>query len=232
MRKYVVAFCALILLSVSADAFGQAEGYRMFIHASEFNNLMIEGTPNTHGTAAGTAVPTEISSLGITGYAMTAADLVAQYTMWPALYHNKLYPVAARIIWTSDSADDDAGVDWLLGIEEKPFRSETALEATVAASLADKITFAADSTKVQYGVQCTAWDTLGVVAMSTYDGDCLVQISVELDDDGDQTGDEPHFLGVEFFFVPRDFRGANFYVPGITWHDTEHGIALPKRAGY
>ena len=232
MRKFMLAFCALVLLGLSADVYGQAEGFRMFIHASDFNNLLIEGTPNTHGTAAGTAVPTEISSFGITGYAMTAADLVSQYFMWPDLYHNKLYPVACRVVWTSDSADDDAGVDWLVGMEEKPFRSETALEASTAAGLADQITFAADSTKVQFGVQVTQWDTFGVVAMSTYDGDCLVQLGVELDDDGDQTGDEPHFLGLELFFVPPDFRGANFYVPGITWHDTEHGIALPKRGGY
>ena len=68
--------------------------------------------------------------------------------------------------------------------------------------------------------------------MATYNAETLVEIMVELNDEGDTTSDEVHLLGIEFFFVPRDFRGANFYVPGSTSQGVDHGIALPKRSGY
>ena len=233
MHRLFAVFTVLVLLAgVSTQAESGDRAYRRFFPASDFHNLLIEGTPNVLGTAAGTAEESEISSFGISGYAMTAADLVSTFFIWPDKYHNKLYAVACRVVWISDSADDDTGIDWKVGMEEKAFNQETALEAGTAAGLADKIAFTADNSNVQYGVQTTVWDTFSVGAMQTYDGACLVQLAVELDDDGDATGDEPHFLGVELYFIPPDFRGSTWNVPGVTMHSTEHGIAIDRRSGF
>lgn len=224
MRKALFVFAALVCLV--GQAFAQGVPHRWYIPYNDFNRV-----PGTDVMAAGTAITAEVSTFGVSGIPMATADLCALTTMWPTEYHNNLYPVAARIIWTSDSADDDGSIDWLLSIEEKAFGAETALEAATVA-MADDIAFAAETTTIQFGVQATNWDTLGVTALSTYNGETLVQIMVELDDEGDTTSDEVHLLGVEFFFVPKDFKRANFFVPGSTSQSTDHGIALPKRAGF
>jgi len=224
MRKLLFVLVAFVLLA--GQSFAQGVAHRWYIPYT-----MLETVPATDVMLASTAITAEIGSLGIGGIPMATADLAAMTHMWPDEYHNKLYPIAARIIWTSSDAADDGSIDWLLSIEEKPFGAETALEvATVA--MADDIAFAAETTTVQYGVQATNWDTLGVAAMSTYNAETLVEIMVELNDTGDASADEIYLIGIEFFFVPPDFRGANFYVPGSTSQSVDHGIALPKRSGF
>lgn len=228
-RFIVVLACVIGLSFAQADA--QGVPYVKWIPIQDFHSIHAEGTPNTAVSAAGTSVPTEISTFGLTGYAMASGDLVSTFFPWPAYHHNLLYAVAYRIWWTSDSADDDGDVDWLLDVEEKAMGTEAALE-TATVALADGIVFAADATTIQYGVQATSWDTIGVEAHSTYNYDTLVELSVELNDVGDTTADEVHFLGVEILFVPKDFRGGTYHVPGSTSQSTNHGIPLAKRAGY
>ena len=224
MRKAFFILAAFVLLA--GQSFAQGVAHRWYIPYT-----MLETVPATDVMLASTAITAEISSFGVGGIPMATADLAALTHMWPDEYHNKLYPVAARVIWTSDNAADDGSIDWLLSIEEKAFATEAPLEAATVA-LADDIAFAAETTTIQFGVQATNWDTLGVAAMATYNAETLVEIMVELNDEGDTTSDEVHLLGIEFFFVPRDFRGANFYVPGSTSQGVDHGIALPKRSGY
>ena len=224
MRKILVVFALLACFVTQADA--QSRGHRWFIPYNDFNRV-----PGSDVMAAGSAITAEISTFGVSGIPMATADLAALTTMWPTEYHNNLYPVAVRIIWASDSAGDDGSIDFLFSIEEKSFGAQSALEAATVA-MADDIAFAAETSNVQFGVQATAWDSLGVVAMSTYNGETLVQMMVELNDEGDTASDEVHLLGVEIFFVPPDFKGANFYVPGSTAQAATNGIALPRRAGF
>lgn len=232
MKRFIFVLACVIGLAATVHA--QGVGHRHWIPATSFHAIHAEGTPNTHVAAAGTAVPTEISTFGLVGYAMTAADLVSTMFPWPAEYHNPLYAVGYRIWWVSDSAGaTDGGVDWLLDVEEKALATEDPLE-TATVALADGIVFAADSSKVQYAISTTNWDTIGVEAHQTYHYDTMVEMSVELDDDGDLTGDEPHFLGVEIYFVPKDFRGDVYYIPAstVTSMGVDGGIKLTKRAGY
>jgi hypothetical protein len=229
MKRIFTVLACVIGLMVSAHA--QGVPHRMWIPTQDFHTIHAEGTPNTGVSAAGTAITSEISSFGLIGVPMATADLIATMFPWPDEYHNKLYAVAYRIWWTSDNAADDGAIDWLLDVEEKAMGTEAALTAATVA-LADGIVFAAETTTIQYGVQATVWDTIGVEAHSTYNYDTMVELSVELNDAGETAADEVHFLGVEIYFIAKDFRGATGYVPGSTSQSTDHGIKLPKRAGY
>lgn len=231
MKHFIFAWLLAFVFVVPCDIEAQGSPNTYWIPATDFHFVLAEGTPNTVVAAAGTAIQAEISTFGIVGVPMTAADLVSTYFPWPNHWHNKLYPVAARVWWTSTSADDDGTIVWLLDTEEKTIGGEDALEAATVA-LADGIAFAADSTEVQYGIQATSWDTLGVVALQTYHNDSMIELSVELDDDGTATGDEIVFLGVELYFLPIDYRRPNYFIPGSTAHGTNHGITVPKRAGF
>ncbi len=228
-RIFAVLACVIAFTAVQVEAQGTPS--TMWIPAQDFHYVLAEGTPNTVVGASGTAIQAEISSFGIVGVPMASGDALGTLFPWPGHLHNPLYPVAYRIWWTSDSADDDGSIDWLLDVEEKAMSAETALEAATVA-LADAIVYAADATTVQYGVQATVWDTVGVEAHQTYNSDDLVELAVELNDEGDTTADEVHFLGVQIYFVPKDFRGSNYHIPGSTSQSTNHGITVPKRAGY
>jgi hypothetical protein len=240
MKKFISSLLAAAVMLFPFASFApvdgqaiQGNGNRQWIPAHDFHKIGAASGSADLGSFHGTpSLFSEISTFGIAGWEMASGDAVSLYFPWPAHLHNVLYPVAARIWFTSDSGDDDGAIDWLLDIEEKRMGQEDAMEAATVA-LADGIAFAADSSKVAFGVNTTAWDTFTVTDMNTYNHDTLVLLGVELNDEGDTTADEIHFLGVEFLFVPKDYRQSNFHIYGSTTAGgDDHGLTLPRRAGY
>jgi len=176
-----------------------------FIPATDFHTTITEGTPNTRVSANGGGQQVELTTIGIDAVSMATGDFIATYRpFWPDV--NRNYPLGMRVWWTSNSAATDGSIDWIVGLEEKGHGA--ALEAITG--LADQITMDADamSEATALIVQHTNWDTLSSTAIGTYNHGTMMQISVELDDSGDASADEVHFLGVEFAYVPNRTYGA------------------------
>jgi len=223
MRKFMVVAIAFLLLFGAWDTQAQI-GNRIWIPYTDFHRVT-----NTGVSMASTADVGEISSFGIGGFPMDTADLVSMYLPFPADKINTRYPLGVRIWYASVSSGDDGGIDWLFDIEEKAITLiPTALE-TATTALADGIAFAADSSTIQYAVNITDCDTIGVAALSTYNSETLVELSIELNDRGDASADELHFLGVELIGVPLDFQQSNFYIPGATQHQSDKGLTIPRK---
>jgi len=236
MKQIVRALLAVLLLAGIADAqaINSRGGNRIWIPAQSFHATSAGADAGKISLDATVPVFTEISSFGVAGWAMTTADVVSTYMVFPADLINKKFPLAVRLWWTSTSGTDDGGIDWQFGMEEKVLSAETAFEAAAAASLADKITFDEDTVKVQYGINSTNWDTISKTALRPYHQDTMVEISVELGSLTVATGtqssaDETIFMGIELCSPPADFKADSFYVSGSTAHVTTPGITLGQR---
>ena len=235
MKRFLLTF--VVLLFSAGLVYGQGTPKTIFIPATDFHSQIDSSAALDASDANITtsmllgATFNEISTFGVAGWQMTALDGVATYTVWPGWDHNKNYPVAFRLWWTSSSADDDGTIVWKLSMEHKAMGGEAAIERADT-TMASTISFAADSSEVQYGIQTTKWDTITVTTTTSFTYDTLVEFAVKLAEDGTASADEMHFLGMELFLVPKDFRGSTYNVPGSTAHGATHGIALPRRAGF
>lgn len=233
MRRVIYALMMVLLITsvVGAQAVNSRYGNRIWVSAESFHAKSAGAATGKVGLDGTAPAFTEISTFGVAGWAMTTADVISTYMPFPADRVNKKFPLAVRIWWVSESADDDGGIDWKFAMEEKNLADEDAMEAAAAASLADKISFAADSTETQFGVNTTNWDTISVTALRDYSYDTMVEISVELDDVAQALGavaDEIHFIGLEFCSPPMDYKATSFSVSGSTQHANAQGITLSQ----
>ena len=228
MKKFLFLFAALLLFVSQAHSQSiKGNGNRIFLPANTFHFLSGgdgAALETMHGTPANLG---EISTFGIGGILCADADVMSTYILFPFAKINTLYPMGVRIWYTSSAGAADGSIDWKYGQQEISAETSTAMVAATAAGLADKITFAADTHTgtTALSVSVTAWDTIGTEALTTYNNNCLMEIGVEFDDNGDAADDEISFLGVELLGVPKDFKQSNFYVQG----PASDGITLPRK---
>lgn len=203
-----------------------------FLHAQTTTvSTAADAAYNFQHLNTGGSVLTEISTFGVAGYAMTAADVLGMLA--PELPDaDRTYTRAYRIAYTSSSTDSDGGINWLFSQEERSPNS--ALEATTV-GLADDIAFDSDSATVQYGTRWTTPDSQSSSTFSTYNTSTLRQLMVELDADGDASGDEIHFLGMEEIYVKanifdlwRESKRDSVWIPGPTIGGVAKGFMLRR----
>ena len=238
MRKTELVLLALFLFSSSVAAQGirqwaptlmQPQFSRTFYPSSMFSvHLHVSADPNTLASSGTGGNYNETSTFSVYSLEMTTADDAGLLTTLPWDI-DKNYPLAMRVWYLSESADDDGGIVWIVALKE--VTQLGALVATTTAGLSDDITMDTDSTTVSYGVEATKFDTLGTAALSTYSLEKLVQISVELDSDGDASADEIRFLGLELLYVSKMWRAQDdsLHVPAGNYHYTDGGITLFRK---
>lgn len=221
MKRFWISFLALTLLPVLAlgqsirrwapeDFKPQVSTFQVYGNQF-FNDAITIGTAvEVSSTSSGTPAWKEVSTLNVHGWRMTTADEVAALTAIPWDF-DPAYNIAARVAWTSTSADNDGGI--IFNVSWGEITQGASLATATVAGLADDIAASADSSNLPNTFKYTTWDTFTHAALSTYNGNKIVQMSVELDADGDAAADEVHMLFVQFAYVSKFVAAQDDSIP-------------------
>ena len=178
-------------------------------------------------TGLGAGQLAHYNSFGFATFTMADADYITH--VMPVPYGiDRNYNIAFRVFFMSGSSGSDAPV-WKVFFEEKG--AGTALE--VGSGLADAHTQTGSTSPTIHATYHTKWDTLSTTALSTYNEQSMMQVTVELDDDGGGSADEYSFIGLQIVWLDRNwrFRGATYNLTGGTVESQDKGGQLKRKAG-
>jgi hypothetical protein len=230
MRKTIVAIAALALLcgvanaqNFDAQSMRQPPLSQMFLTPQNMSG----GPLSAAETGLGAGQLAHYNSFGFATFTMADADYITH--VMPVPYGiDRNYNIAFRVFFMSGSSGSDAPV-WKVFFEEKG--AGTALE--VGSGLADAHTQTGSTSPTIHATYHTAWDTLSTTALSTYNEQAMMQVTVELDDDGGGSADEYSFIGLQIVWLDRNwrFRGATYNLSGGTVESQDKGGQLKRKAG-
>ena len=230
MRKvfFVVALLAFVLAPVSAQDFAaqsmrQPPLSQMFLTPQNMSG----GPLSAAETGLGGGQLAHYNSFGFSTYTMADADYITHVMPLP-FGIDRNYNIAFRVFFMSGDAASDAPV-WKVFFEEKP--SGTALE--VGSGLADAHTQTGATAPTLHATYHTAWDTLSTTALADYSEQDMIQVTVELDDDGGGAADEYSFIGLQIVWLDRNwrYRGAVYDLAGGTVESLAKGGQLKRKSG-
>ena len=230
MRKafLVVALLAFGLAPASAQDFDALSVRRPPLSQMFLTPQTMSGGPlSAAETGLGGGQLAEYNGFRFATFTMADADYITH--VMPVPYGlDRNYNIGFRVFFMSGDAAEDAPV-FKVFFEEKG--SGIALE--IGSGLADVHTQTGAEAATLHGTYHTAWDTISTTALADYDEQKMMQITVELDDDGGGAADQYSFIGLQLVWLDRNwrYRGATYNLTGGTVSDQDKGGQLKRKAG-